>query len=54
MLQRTAGTWSVTDAFAHVLTTIQARTESASESGRRELANSVRVEMSGVTQRHFS
>jgi hypothetical protein len=54
MLQRTAGTWSFTDALDHVLKTVQARTESTSESERRELANSVRVEMLGVTKRHFS
>jgi len=53
-LQRTAGTWSFTDALDHVLKTVQAQIESASESERRKLANSVRVEMLGVTKRHFS
>jgi hypothetical protein len=52
-LQRIAGTWSFTDALDHVLKTVQARTESTSESERRELAKSVRVEMLGVTKRHF-
>jgi hypothetical protein len=54
MLQRTAGTWSFTDALDHVLKTVHARTESTPESERRELANRVRVEMLGVTKRHFS
>lgn len=54
VLRRTAGTWSFSDALDHVLKTVHARTESTPESGRRELANSVRVEMLGVTKRHLS
>jgi len=54
VLQSTAGTWSFADALDHVMKTVHARTETTPEAQRRELANSVRVEMLGVTKRHFS
>lgn len=53
-LQRTAGIWSFADAFDHVWKTVHARTESTPEGDRRDLADAVRLEMSGVTKRHFS
>ncbi len=53
-LQRTAGVWSFADAFDHVWNRVHARAESSPEAERRELAKSVRLDMSGVTKRHFS
>jgi hypothetical protein len=54
LLRRSAGGWSFADAFDRAWKPVHARAESASAEERRSLAESVRLDMSGVTKRHFA
>ena len=51
--QRTAGRWTFADAFDRVWTRVHARAESASDTDCCELAKTARLDMYGVTSRHF-